>query len=77
MTDGQWIIKDREFVKDLSQNLKRIKRAAETINEKAESKREAQEMERSCQTTPCFLHNIYSSVRTFFKKVMKSEKERI
>jgi cytosine/adenosine deaminase-related metal-dependent hydrolase len=35
MVDGQWVIRNREFVNDLSQDLKRIRRAAESIEKKS------------------------------------------
>ena len=35
MVDGQWVIRDRGFVMDLSQDLERIGRAAERIREKS------------------------------------------
>jgi cytosine/adenosine deaminase-related metal-dependent hydrolase len=35
MVDGQWIIRDREFVDDLTEDLKRIGRAAESIEKKS------------------------------------------
>ena len=35
MTDGQWIIRDREFVDDLSQDLERIRKAVEKLEEKS------------------------------------------
>jgi cytosine/adenosine deaminase-related metal-dependent hydrolase len=35
MVDGQWIIKNREFVKDLTEDLRRIRKAAERVGEKS------------------------------------------
>jgi len=35
MVDGKWVIKSREFVNDLSEDIKRIRRAAERIGEKS------------------------------------------
>jgi len=39
MVDGRWIVKDRKFVKDLDEDINRIKKAAERIDEKSQDVR--------------------------------------